>query len=241
MTLSRDLLLSLLRLTQTRSATLDSVQRDARLPKHTLLRHVSELRSSGLIKVNAELIELAPDQRIRVAFLALQVGADLRRVCALLSWREFEKMTADAFELNGFEVIKNLHFAQGSRRWEMDIIAFDRPLIICADCKHWKRGWHSAATAKAAQGQAERTKAFTKALPHYNQKMKLEQWQTARLVPMILSLEAGPARFSDGVPIVPVLQLQDFINELPANIHLLKSFCQNRLSDEHNLTDFMKL
>jgi Holliday junction resolvase-like predicted endonuclease len=239
MTVSRDLLVSLLKLTQTGSVTLDSVQRDSRLPKHVLGRHLLELRQNGLVRESSGLVELAPSQRIRVAFLALQAGADLRRVCVLLSWREFEKIAADAFELNGFEVIKNLHFTQGSRRWEMDVIAFDKPLIVCADCKHWKRGWHNAATAKAAQGQADRTEAFTKALPRYCQKMKLEKWQTARLVPMILSLEAGPTRFFDGVPIVPVLQLQDFISELPANSYLLKSFCQKGLSNRENLESFI--
>ena len=240
MTVSRDVLVSLLKLTQTGSVSRDSVQRDSRVPRLVLSRYLSELSEIDLIKEIAGSIELTPSQRIRIAFLALRTGADFRRVCTTLSWSEFEKIAADTFELNGYEVIKNFHFKHESRRWEMDIIAFEKPSIICADCKHWKHGWRRAATEKAAQAQIDRTEAFAKALPNYRQKMKLEKWQTAKVMPMILSLEAGPVKFFDGVPIVPVLQLQDFINELPANDHLLRSFCQNNLSQSEDLQRFVK-
>jgi len=205
-----------------------------------LNRQLSDLSEGDLIKENAGSIELTPSQRIRIAFLAIRAGADFERVCAMLSWSEFERMAADAFGLNGYEVIKNFHFKYGSRRWEIDIVAFEKPSIICADCKHWKHGWRRAATVKAAQAQADRAEAFTQALPGYKQKMKLDGWQTARIIPMILSLAAGPVKFFDGVPIVPVLQLQDFIYELPANDHLLKSFCQTKLSLAADLRRFVK-
>ena len=240
MTVSRDVLVSLLKLTQTGPISRDSVRRDSRVPVQVLNRYLSELSRSNMINEDAGSIELTPSQRIRIAFLALRAGTDFRRVCTMLSWSEFEKIAADTFELNGYEIIKNFHFKHGSRRWEMDILAFEKPSIICADCKHWKHGWRKAATVKAAQAQNDRTEAFTHALPNYMQKMKLEKWQTAKVVPMILSLEAGPVKFFYGVPIVPVLQLQDFINELPANDHLLKSFCQNNLSQSGDLQKFIK-
>ena len=41
------------------------------------------------------------------------------------------------------------------------------------------------------------------------------------LIPVILSLVPASSKFCNGVPIVPILQLQNFLNELPANIHLL--------------------
>lgn len=240
MTVSRDILVSLLKLTQTGSVRSDSVQRDTRVPMQVLSQNLLELSEADLIKEDAGAIELTPNQRIRIAFLALRTGADFRRVCTTLSWSEFERIAADTFELNDYEVIKNFHFKHGSRRWEMDIVAFEKPLIICADCKHWRHGWRRAATVKAAQAQTDRTEAFTEALPNYKRKIKLENWQTAKVMPMILSLEAGPAKFFDGVPIVPVLQLQDFINELPANDHLLKSFCQKDLSQREDLQRFVK-
>jgi len=40
------------------------------------------------------------------------------------------------------------------------------------------------------------------------------------------------------VPIVPVLQIQDFINELPAHVNLLKSFYQKRVKLNDKLRKF---
>lgn len=240
MTTSRDVLVSLLRLTQADSIRKDSIQKDSRIPMQVLNRDLSELSGSDLIRENDGSIEVSPSQRIRIAFLAIRTGADFKQVCALLSWREFEKIAADAFELNGYQVLTNFHFKHASRRWEIDIVALKKPLIICVDCKHWKHGWRKAAAVKAAEAQTDRTEAFAQALPSYRHKVKLEKWQTARLIPMILSLEAGPVKFYSGVPIVPVLQLQDLINELPVHAHLLKSFYQNKLTLSQDLLKFIK-
>jgi hypothetical protein len=42
--------------------------------------------------------------------------------------------------------------------------------------------------------------------------------------PMILSLIAPREKFYDGIPIVPVLQLQDFLNELPGHLESLRHY-----------------
>lgn len=238
MRIEKHVLLSLLRLTQSGPVRKEVIAKHARIPAEISDEAMRKLSQNSLFHEYEGVIEASPGQRVKIAMYALQLGADFERVCDLLSWREFEDISAEAFENNGYEVIRNFHFEQASKRWEIDIIGLKKPLILCVDCKHWKRGWRKSATLKAVEAQTERTKAFAKALPNYCQKARLEGWQTATLIPIVLSLLPGPHKFCNNVPVVPVLQLQDFINELPAQAHLLKSFHKEQMKFKQNLQKF---
>jgi len=238
MTIERDTLASLLRLTSTGSVRKELLAKDAKVPLQTTDQVLRKLSPSNLFYEHEGIIEVSPSQRVKIAVHALRLGADFERVCRLLSWTEFESIAAQAFEANGYRVIRNFHFKQASRKWEIDVIGLKKPLILCVDCKHWKRGWRRAATVKAVESQIERTETMANALPNYYQKARLEEWETATLIPIVMSLSPGPYKFYNNVPIVPVLQLQDFINELPAQVHLLKSFHQKHVKLDQNLQKF---
>jgi len=238
MTIEKDVLLSLLRMTRSGPVRKELLAKNAKVPAQTTDLVLRKLSQRDLLHEHQGVIEASPSQRLKMAIHALTLGADFERVCGLLSWSEFENIAAQAFEANGYRVMRNLRFKQASRRWEIDIIGLKEPLILCVDCKHWKRGWQKAATMKAVEAQIERTEAFAKALPNYYQKAKLEEWETATLLPIVMSLTLGPCKFYSNVPIVPVLQLQDFINELPAQAHLLKNFHQKHVKLNENLQKF---
>jgi hypothetical protein len=169
------------------------------------------------------MVYVTPSQRVAIAIRAVQVGADFERACRWLSWREFESIAAEAFVANDYRVARNFRFRQAQRRWEIDILGFKKPFIICIDCKHWKR-WGRSATMKSVTSQIKRTEALADASHIYLEKAGIKEWETAILVPTVLSLMTGPDKFYDQVPIVPIFQLQDFITELPSEIHLLKCF-----------------
>jgi hypothetical protein len=50
------------------------------------------------------------------------------------------------------------------------------------------------------------------------------KWNKAKFVPVILSLIPSSLKFYDDVPVVPVLQLQDFLAQLPAQVESLTYF-----------------
>jgi len=238
MTAEKNILLSLLTLSQNGPVRKELLAKNARVPAQTtdqLLRKLSEI---DLVYEHGGIIDASPPQRVRMAVRALMLSADFERVCGLLSWTEFENIAAQTFEANGYRVIRNFRFRHSSRRWEIDIIGLKKPLILCVDCKHWKRGWRRSATAKAVEAQIERTKAFGDALSNYYQRVRLQEWGTATLIPMILSLTSGPYKFYKNVPVVPVLQLQDFINELPAQVNLLQNFYKKRVKPDEDLRNF---
>jgi len=229
---------SLLKLTRTGAVSRRSLAKAAKVSDPIIDNVVLKLAQADLICEYQDMIEASPTQRVKIAVAALSSFADFERICALLSWAEFEGIVAQAFEANGYRTLRNFRFKQQSKKWEIDVLGVKKPFIICVDCKHWKRGWQRAAVAKAVEAQTQRTEALSRVLPVYRRKAKLEQIENTRLIPVIMSLTPGPFKFYSGVPIVPVLQIQDFINELPLQAHLLRNFSQKAIEREKNLLDF---
>jgi hypothetical protein len=75
-----------------------------------------------------------------------------------------------------------------------------------------------------AAAQAERVAAFADSLPSTTIDLPCSKWSKAKFVPVILSLIPFAPKFCDNVPVVPVLQLQDFVSQLPLNVELLRYF-----------------
>jgi len=224
MNVEKDILTSLLRLTETGLVQEELIKKDSRVSVQVMEKVLRKLSEAGLIHLQHGLIEVSPVQRINLAVQALKLGVDFEHVCRLLGWIEFESMAAQAFEANGFRVLKNFRFRHADKRWEIDVLGCREPLMVCVDCKHWRHGWSRAAVIKAVEAQTARTQAFADALPNYYQKASLAEWESATLIPLILSLVPGPFKFHNNVPIVPVLQLQDFINQLPLEAGSLTHF-----------------
>jgi len=236
--MEKAVLLSLLELTQNGPVRRDAIAKHAKVPTETTEQALRKLSQSNFFDEHGGVIDVSPSQRVRMAIQTLKLAADFEQVCQLLSWKEFENITAEALEKNDYKVLKNLHLKQNSKRWEIDIIGLKKTLILCVDCKHWKRGWRTAAITKAVQAQIERTKALAEDFTSYSQKAGLERWEGALLIPIVMSLIPGPRKFFDNVPVVSILQFQDFINELPAQAHLLKHFHQKPRKPNENLRKF---
>jgi len=236
MTAEKDVLLSLLKLTHNGWVPKKSIASDAGVPANLAAKALRKISQENLFHDHETLINVTPSQRVEIAIRAVQLGADSERVCLSLSWREFERIAAQAFEAGDYRVVRNFRFKQASKRWEIDILGFRRPLIICIDCKHWKHGWGRNATMKAVRSQIERTRALVDAPLAYYVKAGIHDWETATIVPMVLSLMTGPDKFYDNVPVVPVFQLQSFINELPSRINLLKRFNKSFVKLDEFLT-----
>jgi Holliday junction resolvase-like predicted endonuclease len=224
MTLERDILISILKLTKSGPIAEEIIARDANVPVQVTHELLKEFRDAELIKWQNKVIEASSNQRAKIAIHAIKSGADFERVCRVLEWIEFENLAATAFEANNFDVRRRFRFKWAQRRWEIDVLGCREPLIACVDCKHWTHGWRESAIRKAAEAQALRTKVLAEALSPLRKKIGLVQWRQATLIPVVLSLVPGPLKFYKKVPIVPILQIQNFLNELPAHITALTHF-----------------
>jgi len=224
MAVERNILISILKLTKHGPVTKELVARDANVPTQVTNEMLKNFCDARLIKWKDKTIEASSNQRAKIAIHAIKLGADFERVCRVLEWIEFENLAATAFEANNFIVRRRFRFKWDQRRWEIDVLSCREPLIACVDCKHWSHGWRGSAIRKAVEAQALRTKVLAEALPSLQKEIGLVQWRQATLIPVILSLVPGPLKFYNKVPIVPILQIQNFLDELPAHITSLTHF-----------------
>jgi len=236
MTAKTDVLISILKHTNIDSAAKEIIARDANVPVQVTNNLLMGLREIGLIEYENELIEVSSNQRVKLAIHAINQGTDIERVCNVLEWIEFENFVATAFEKNNFTVKRRFRFKAAQRRWEIDVLAYSEPIIVCVDCKRWRRGWGNSAITKVAALQAQRTEVLAGALHFLQQKIGLNRWKQATLLPAILSLFPGPVKFYNKVPVVPILQLQNFVDEFQGHITELRHF-QTKLGP--NLSDYV--
>jgi Holliday junction resolvase-like predicted endonuclease len=194
----------------------------------------------GFCQQRRGVVKATPIQRLKVAVRAIDLGADFERVSSLLQWREFETLAAEVFRANDYDVISNFRFKQAGKRWEIDLLACRKPTVLSVDCKHWHHGWSRKAVKKAVEMQINRTRALKNAFPLIHERIKVGKWKHVKFVPMLLSLTKGPFKFHSNVPIVSILQLQNFLNELPAYVPLLTHFSIKIKFEKHKLTKYLQ-
>ena len=224
MIIERDILVSILKLTKSKPVSMELVASDAKIPVQDAEELLKRFRDTELIECRDGTIEASSNQRVKIAIHAIKLGADFERVSRVLEWIEFENLAATAFEANNFVVRKRFRFESIQRRWEIDVLGCSKPLIACVDCKHWTHGWRNSAIKKAVEAQVLRTKVLAEALSSLQNKFGLGKWRYAILVPVILSLGQGSRKFYNKVPIVPILQIQNFLSELPTHATALTHF-----------------
>jgi Holliday junction resolvase-like predicted endonuclease len=224
MVIERDLLISLLKLTKDGPVLTKSVNQEARIASDIARKLLENLQNEGLLYLKDDSVEVNNDNRLRLAVKAVSIGADVEHVSILLRWQEFEDIAAVALERNGYVTAKNVRFKHGGRRWEIDVVGCRKPIVLCVDCKRWQRGVKPSALGKIVEAQMERACALADTLPSPALKVACVKWNKAKFVPVILSLVPSRFKFYDGVPVVPVLQLQDFLVQLPAYMESVKYF-----------------
>jgi Holliday junction resolvase-like predicted endonuclease len=221
LSIERNLLISILKMTQKGPASLKTLNLDARIPSGPCNILLSKLQSEDYIYLNGDEIGANARMRLRLASKAVTLGADIESLSRFLGWQEFEEITAEVLEQNGYATKRTVRFKQRGRRWEIDVVGCRKPLVLCIDCKHWSRGVHLSSLQRMAQDQAERVAAFAEFLPSTKLNLPCSSWEKAKFIPVILSLTSNSGRFCGDIPIVPVLMLQEFISQLPLNLEMV--------------------
>ena len=220
----REILVSVLKLTAEGSADIKEIVMDAKVPFQVACHILDRYELSGLLRLSGSKIIVIPEQRLRIAIKAADLGADVERICKYLSWEEFEDISTLAFEVNGWVVKKHFRFRLDDRRFEIDLLALKRPFIVCADCKRWRRGWMGAASRRAAEEQIERTRLLAENSLKIIDRLGIVGWGRACFIPLIISLFPSTSTFHEGSPIVPIIQLRNFIQEMPAYIDQIRHY-----------------
>lgn len=144
----------------------------------------------------------------------LQRGVSFEEATKKLGWKDFEGLVSDAFEASGFRTLRNLRFSHNKKRYEIDVVALERPRLIAVDCKHWGLRTGKGSALKAASlAQLRRAMDLGRKAQEIPG-MNIGVWGEATIVPCIVTLYEERIVENGGVLIVPLSRLNAFIEEL---------------------------
>lgn len=220
----RDILIALLENTQKKPVDNLILRETVRVTDEVYDTYMTHLASDGLIDEKKGNITASLNQRLELAIKAVQAGGDLERVSRALGWLEFEEIVARIFEENGYDVKRRFRFQADGRRWEIDILATRRPLIVCAECKHWAKGLGNTTARRIAETHLDKVETLSRSVRGLKGRMGIEGWGQATMIPMTLSLQPARERIYRRIPVVSVYGLPGFLSEFEAQMDWLASF-----------------
>jgi hypothetical protein len=131
------------------------------------------------------------------------MGADLDQVARSLSWKEFEEYCALAISAAGYAVRLNVRLRKPTR--QIDILAESPSLVLSVDCKHWGRGASATGLEEAALAQIERTEVCAGGTL---------TGLGRTFLPVLLTMVDNQVRVVEGVPVVPLRALREFLTSV---------------------------
>ena len=146
--------------------------------------------------------------KLKAAFTAITDGYPIEEVSECLDWRDFEGLVSQILLENGFQVEKNVILTKP--RMEIDVIGTKLNVVILIDCKHWQRMSNSALN-EIVKKQVNRVKRYANEI------------SDIMTIPVIVTLHQEQVSFINKVPIVPIMQLSSFLDELYGNLEQIKT------------------
>jgi hypothetical protein len=206
---------------------------EAKFTSQTTLRYL-KVHLQGLVKVKQDSIHIPKDKRMQLVKKAISIGVGIDQLVETLHWREFENFCLIVFDYHGFQTVQNFHYSYNKKRREIDVVAMKKPLLFAIDAKKWKTG-HASALKTMVKNQIQRVKVLGDALrqPKMREKLGINDWRSATLIPMIVTSKSYDIRIFQEVPILPFFKLNPFINDyhryaemilhLPVNLYRRKA------------------
>jgi hypothetical protein len=144
-----------------------------------------------------------------IGYALLKMGAQPEEVSRLLSWQEFERLSAALLRVSGYSVRENLVLTKP--RAQLDIVASGPSIVLSIDCKHYQRGHAPSALGKFADDQLRRSGLLRK-----------KSGDPRPIASVILSMSEPEGNFVRGVAVVPVRTLRSFLAHIESYSGLLE-------------------
>jgi hypothetical protein len=191
------------------------------ISNETALGVIHELEERELVRSiddGTRIVAPFGEERLRLAVEAVRIGASIEDTASVLSWKEFESFCLKALEENGYTCYQEFRFkSPKGKRYECDVVAIMKSRILLADCKHYAgrvKGLNSV-----VKKHLERVSAFSRSVSGLFRKIpEISEWKQASITPIIVTLFPENIALIDGVPIVPVFKLNQFLLELASNV-----------------------
>lgn len=164
------------------------------------------------------LLSIKVKDRLKLAYYAIGLGIDIKKVSKFLNWREFETLCFEALTAFDYNVYKNVRFKVDSKRFELDLIGFKIPYVVCLDCKHWSLNRPSM-IERAIKIHYNKTMLFSRV---FRGLFNLNFNGKIYLIPVIVTLLDESAGIYDGLPVVSIFKFNSFLNELSYGVSYIR-------------------
>ena len=158
---------------------------------------------------------------VPIALDAIALGADPQEVSKFLNWKDFEELVYLFLSKAGLKVVKNVRY--GPRRYEVDVIGIDliSKYALIIDCKHWMPGYRKKGKLiQAARNHRKRTEELSNMCTFVSNDIP-EIFHVRYLLPIIVTLTETYKGVINGVFIVPIRTLRDFVINTSYYVDLL--------------------
>ena len=126
-----------------------------------------------------------------------------------LTWRDFEGFCAQLLRASGYSVRENVYLSRP--RAQIDLVATGPLCVISLDCKHWKRAPSLSALEGFALAQLRRSRLLRKGLD-----------DPRPIISVVLSFSESAGSFVEGVAVVPLRTLRNFLETVESYSELLE-------------------
>ena len=142
-------------------------------------------------------------------------GEEIEKIIREIDWKDFEELVSKILKKHDFEIHHNFRF-KTNRRYEIDIVAVKKKILLAIDCKKWEKGRYKATGLKyAVQDQKERVKQLKKFLKKNPiAKSKLNISKKVKFIPLIITWFEEDLLEHENVFIVPVWKFNSFLLDL---------------------------
>jgi len=200
---SRKVLRKILAAIRVGEVGLEELKEAAELPEQ-IFREACTLLSSNQVGVWGERsVTFGRSDKMRAAILLCSLGEPLEDVSKMLTWSEFEDMVSTLLESVGYEVRRRVRLKEP--RCEIDVVAAKGDLALVIDCKHWKKTLGYSTMQRIIEAQIKRAKVLS------TSNLSLIKG-CDKFLPVILTLYSERPEIVEGVPVVPINLLSDFIS-----------------------------
>jgi len=142
-------------------------------------------------------------------------GKPIEDIIKKFDWHEFELLVAEIFKNNNFLVKHNFRF-KAKRRHEIDVVAINGNIVLCADCKEWSKGrYKKSGLLSAVEKQEERVKQFENFLRKNviaRQTLKLDS--NYKIYPALVTWLQEDLIKESNTFVIPVWKLNSFLVEI---------------------------
>ncbi len=146
---------------------------------------------------------------VLVALDLMASGVPEEEAARSLTWKDFEGFCAQLLRASGYAVRENVYLSRP--RAQVDLVATGPLFVINLDCKHWKRTPSRSALEGFALAQLRRSRLLRRSLD-----------DPRPIVSAILSLSESAGSFVQGVVVVPLRTLRNFLETVESYSGLLE-------------------